>query len=395
MLFTDKYAPKSMDSMIGNEDARQKVKRWMLNWLNGQKRRPLLLWGPPGVGKTSSAYALKNEFDLEIVEMNASELRNRKRIERIIGGASLASTLFGKGKIILIDDVDVLAGRKDFGGAAAITAALKHSEHPVIVTATNAWDKKLSSIRAECELVEFKRVGKVSVRKHLKKIAAKENLPVTADFLETVIENSGGDLRSALNDLQAVYSSERERDVNIIRKVRNILKATSYGEVKKEMFGDVDYSIIKLWLDENIPYEYSEPKDLASAFDWMSRGDVFDGRIKRSRWILLKYSIDFETAGVALAKERPYRRFVKYSFPSYLRALSFTKAKRAMLKKIGLKIGRVTHTNARDSLDFLPLIREAARKNEEQTADLYRFTEDEIAFVSERPKRRARRSAKS
>ena len=123
--------------------------------------------------------------------------------------------------------------------------------------------------------------------------------------------------------------------------------------------------------------------------------DVFDGRIKRSRWILLKYSIDFETAGVALAKERPYRTFVKYSFPSYIRALSFSKAKRAMLKKIGRKIGRITHTSAKDSLDYLPLLKEAARKNEEQTADLYRFTEDEIAFISERPKRRTRRSAKS
>lgn len=395
MLLTDKYAPKSVDSMIGNDEKRQQIKRWMLNWLNGQKRRPLLLWGPPGVGKTSCAYALRNEFDLEIVEMNASELRNRKRIERIIGGASLASTLFGKGKIILIDDVDVLAGRKDFGGAAAITAALKHSEHPIIVTATNAWDKKLSSIRAECELVEFKRIGRVAVKNYLKKTARAEKIEVDDEFLDAIVENSGGDIRSALNDIQAFSSSKREREVNIIRKVRNILKATSYSDVKKEMFGGVDYNMVKLWLDENIPYEYSEPKDLASAYDWMSKGDVFDGRIKRSRWILLKYSIDFETAGVALAKEKPYRTFVKYTFPSYIRALSFSKAKRAMLKKIGRKIGRITHTNARDSLEYLPLLKEAARKNEEQTADLYRFTEDEIAFISERPKRRTRRSAKS
>lgn len=391
MLLTEKYAPDSIDGMIGNDEKLKQVKRWMLNWTGGNKRRPLLIWGPPGTGKTSSAYALKKEFDLEIVEMNASELRNKKRVVRILGGASLASTLFGKGKMILIDDVDVLAGRKDFGGASAIASILRNSEFPVIVTATNAWDKKLSSIRSECQLLELKRIGRTSIKKHLRKIAEKEGLNVGESFIDSLAGNSGGDVRSALNDLQAVSLFKRDRSEDIFRKVRKIFKAMDYGTVKKEMFGDVDYNIIKLWMDENIPNEYTSPEDLASAYDWLSRGDVFEGRIRFSNWILLKYSIDCETAGIALAKKRRYNRFVKYSFPSYLRAMSLSVTRRAMLKKIGRKIGRVTHTNSIVSREYIPVLRKMAESAPGEISDFYDFNEAEMSFILQKKavKRRA------
>ena len=104
-----KYAPKKLDDFIGNKEKIEYIKQWILHYLNGKNKKPLLIWGPPGTGKTSLAYAIKEEFELDLVEMNASELRNKKRVERVLGGASLANSLFGKGKIIIIDDADILA----------------------------------------------------------------------------------------------------------------------------------------------------------------------------------------------------------------------------------------------------------------------------------------------
>ena len=94
MLYTVKYAPKKLDELIGNPDRIEHVRQWMLQWISGKKRKPLLIWGPPGTGKTSIAYALKQEYDLDLIEMNASELRNKKRVARVLGQSTLAGSLF-------------------------------------------------------------------------------------------------------------------------------------------------------------------------------------------------------------------------------------------------------------------------------------------------------------
>ena len=235
-----------------------------------------------------------------------------QRVQKIIGGASLASSLFGNEKIILIDDVDIFIGRKDAGGLSSIVKIIKESNNPIILTANNMWNKKLVSLRAECEKIEFKKVNKLSILKLLKKIAKVEGLDVDEEKLKQIAANASGDVRSALNDLQARTISRRERDKDIFRVVRGIFKAKKYKEVKELLSGSIDYNIIKLWIDENIPYEYEKKEDMANAYNWLSKSDVVEGRIKRTNWKLFKYVVDLATAGVALAKERPYYKFVKY-----------------------------------------------------------------------------------
>ena len=388
MLLTIKYAPKSIDDMIGNDEQRERVKRWLLNWFAGERRRAFLVYGPPGVGKTSMAYALKQQYDLELIEMNASELRNKARVEHVVKSATLAGTLSGKKKIILIDDVDIFAGRKDRGGTSAIAAILRETNCPVILTATDAWNRKISAIRSECELVEMKKVNKFTIRKLLERIAKEEKM--SEKEIAGIAENAEGDVRSALNDLQARKSSLRDREKNIFMKMRAIFKATNYREARSTAYGDVDYNLLKLWIDENIPAEYEDAKDVANAYQWLSKSDVFEGRIRMNNWILLKYSIDLATAGVALSKSRLYPKFTKYAFPGYLREMSRTVQRRAILKKIGRKIGRKIHTNYKDALDVLPVLEAQMNGNEEEISGFYDFDESEVAFIT-----KARRSTKS
>lgn len=381
MLYTDKYAPKKIDDLIGNDDIRSRVRQWILNWLAGKRQRPLLLSGPPGIGKTAMAYAAAKEYELDLIEMNASELRNKKRIEKVLHGAMVAGSLFGRGKLVLIDDVDALQGRKDFGGAGAIVKVLKECACPIMLTATDAWDKKVSSIRSECEMLAMKKVSKPSIRKFLGRIAKEEE--ADESLVEQIAENSSGDVRSALNDLQAMNPGMRDRQKDIFNRIRTIFKARDFKEVKEATYGDIDYEMIKLWIDENIPNEYERIDDLAGAYNWLSRADIFEGRIRRSYWKYLKYAIDLSTVGVSLAKKEPYRKFTKYSFPHYLREMSRTIARRAMLKKIGLKIGARVHANRKESLGYLPLIQELSRKDTEGIAHYFDLEEDELAFIME------------
>jgi len=381
MLYTTKYAPKKLNEIIGNKDKIDQVKQWMLSWINNKKRKPLLIWGAPGVGKTSIAYALKNEFDADIIEMNASELRNKKRVQRVLGGSSLASTLFGNLRLVLIDDADILAGRKDSGGSNAITAFLKEAPCPIIVTATNIWDKKFGTIRNECEKIEMKRINKLSLRNLLKNIATKENLDLSDELVQKIADNSNGDVRAALNDLQSLIPSSRMHEEDIFRTIRNIFKASTYSDAKEAIKGDIDYELIKLWIDENIPNEYHDADDIAAAYDSLSMADIFDGRIRKTYWKLLKYSIDLSVAGVALAKKKSYNQFTKYNFPSYLRNMASTVSRRATLKSIGLKIGRKLHVNRKTAIEFLPFIKEAGKSHSEEIVNFYDFSSDELAFV--------------
>ena len=381
MLLTEKYAPRKMDDVLGNDEARIRIRQWILSWIAGKKQMPLLVCRPPGTGKTALAYAMKHEYDLDIIEMNASELRNKDRVEKIMHGSLLAGSLFGNGKIILIDDVDSLAGRKDSGGSLAINQMLKEPACPIYLTAGDPWDKKLSTIRNSCETVNMKKVGKVTVRKHLEKIAKKEGIEISEEKIAQITETSGGDVRAALNDLQANHIEVRDIEKDIFNRIRGLFKATTYEKAKEAMDGDIDYDLLKLWIDENIPYEYEKAEDVDRAYRMLARADVFDGRVKQSRWQLMRYSIAIATAGVALAKEKQYYKFTKYMFPGYLRSMGASKEKRAMLKELGKKIGEKTHCNKKEALEYLPLLKEAAKENQEKVVNFYNLDEKELAYI--------------
>ena len=316
MLFCEKYTPKKINEIIGNDGAKEKINKWILEWKREKKRKPILIYGPCGIGKTIFAYVLKEEFDLELVEMNASQFRNKKCVDNVIANAMLAGTLSGKKKIILIDDVDVLQ-KNDRGGAVEIAKLLKETEIPILLTAENPWNKKIASVRMQCELIQLRRITKSSIIKLLKKIAEKEGIEIDDEGIDDIAENANGDVRAALNDLQSMHSIDRDRTKDIFNLVREIFKGEDYQTVRKLVDRNTDPNIVKLWVDENIPYEYSKEEDIAKAYYYMSRADQFEGRIKFSRWTYLRYVIDFFTAGVALSKTEKNHHFVKIEKGAY------------------------------------------------------------------------------
>jgi len=380
MLLYLKYAPQKLDDMLGNDDARLRIRQWILNWLRGKKQRPILISGPVGTGKTSIAYVLQNEYNLELIQMGASDLRNKANIEKVFANALMAESLSGKKKLLLIDDVDALQ-KSDSGGSSAISQILRNGSGPIILTAVDVWDRKLSGIRNECEMVQFKRISKPSISKVLKKIASAEKIDASEELIASIADGANGDVRSAINDLQSLSTCSRDREKDIFDRVRMVFKAKDYAEAKKATQGDIDYDILKLWIDENIPLEYEDPKELSQAYNYLSRADVFQGRIRGSSWGYLKYTIELMSVGVSLSKTHQSFKFVKYQFPKYLREMSATSAKRAMLKEIGKKIGSKVHTNKRDALQYLPLIRYFSEQNMESVITHYDFTEDEMAFI--------------
>lgn len=377
-----KHAPKSLAEFAGNSEAVEEVKKWALLVESGKRQKPLLLYGPPGCGKTALAYALAHEMGWEILEFNASDTRNKDNVERIIGAASSSAGLFSKRKLILIDEVDGLQGTADRGGASAISSILSSASQPVILTANDAWDKKLYALRTSSRFIEMRRINKRTVRSVIARIAKEDNIHLNDDELDAIAENSDGDLRSAIIDLHGfIPNSMRDRDKLIFECIKGMFKAESYQDAIRSFDGTtVDYDLMKLWVENNVVNEYEKPAEIANAYNFISRADIFDGRIRnRQVWKLQKYSYALMLAGVALSKDAKYCKFVKYEFPTYLRSMSISAEKRGLRRGLCRKIAEKCHCHTRDASQYFILIELMAKR--EIPLSYFELTEDEMKFL--------------
>ena len=115
-----KYIPKTTKEIFGQEDVIKQLSNFIINFKR-EKKNSALIYGPSGTGKTCSVYAIANELGYEVIEVNASNFRNAEQINQKVGNAIKQQSLFARGKIILVDEIDGLSGHEDRGGIQAIT----------------------------------------------------------------------------------------------------------------------------------------------------------------------------------------------------------------------------------------------------------------------------------
>ena len=378
-LWTNKYRPTNFMQFLGNDEIVERIKEWAAKWERGKRQKPLLLYGPPGCGKTTLAYILAKEMDWEIVETNASDARSKKKLEENIGPAAGATTLSGGRRLVVVDEVDGIDTKSDRGAVSAMMVMISESTQPMILLANDPYGKKIKEFKAVAEFIEMKPVDKRSMAKFLKFVTSSEEMEADNLLIKDVVDKENGDVRSALIDLQNTASHDRDRGIDVFKGMAHLFKATDFKTAKKsadEM--DLDVDILFLWIDENIPREYETPEDIYRAFEALSRADIFEGRIfRRQNWKLRKFSMDLATAGVALAKKEKYVKFTNYQFPRILSRMKAIQMKRAMLKKICGKIASRTHVSSgfvRQNLFFIAPI---AIRNPQ----FFEFDDEELDFL--------------
>jgi replication factor C large subunit len=382
MHLYQKYAPNSLKEFAGNPSVVEEVRTWALLFENNKIQKPLLISGPPGVGKTALAIVLAKEMGWEILELNSSDTRNKNNIEKIIGGASGFSGLFSRFKLILIDEADNFQGNADRGGIVTITRIIEESKQPMILTANDVWDPKLATVRNSCKIIDMKRINKNTIKNVLEKIANEEEIIISDEDIIKISENCDGDLRSAIIDLQSKTTEDlRNRDKVIFECMKDLFNSKDFDSALNSFQNTtLDHDMIKLWVEQNICLEYSKPEELAYAYNYMSRADIFDGRImKRQEWKLLKYSNSIMLTGVGLARDGKNSKYVKHEFPSYLRSMSLTARKRATRKKVLKKISEKCHVSINDANLFIPLIQTMIKKT---NVGFFDFEEDEVSYIS-------------
>jgi replication factor C large subunit len=367
-MFTIKYRPKSLKDFVDQKEALAKFLEWYRNWKPGSKAA--LLYGKPGTGKTCLVEAFANDKNLELIQMNASDVRSKKQIEEVFGHASAVASFFKKGRIFLIDEVDGLSGKEDVGGIQAIIEIIKKSKHPVVLTANDPYDPKLRVLREYCELIPFGDIHVWDIEKKLKEICDKEGIEYDKEVLNQLAKRSEGDLRAAINDLETIARGKkkitlkdlevlgyRERERDMFEALKILFKTTSFTGARLSIANvDLETEIIMWWIEENIPNEYEKPEEIARAYEALAKADLFRARImSRNYWKLMRYMNDLMTAGVSLAKDEMYRKFTKYQFPSKLRYLSSSKEEREQEKERLKKLSKLLNCSTKKiRTEFLP-----------------------------------------
>ena len=141
---------------------------------------------------------MANDLDMELVEFNSSDKRNKDSIETLVWRAASQQTLDGRPRLILLDEVDGLSGTSDRGGVGAILKVIKDAVHPIVMTANDPNSPRLKDLMKVCQVLNFEIIESNDIEKILKHILSENNVDVSEEALNEIVEGSGGDLRAAI-----------------------------------------------------------------------------------------------------------------------------------------------------------------------------------------------------
>ncbi len=403
--WTVKHKPETLADVVGNREAIDSLLAWVKSWDKGvPKQKCAFLHGPPGVGKTTVVEALARDLNVELIERNASDYRTEEKIRQFAGLASQYSSYSGKRRIILLDELDGVHGTADRGAIPTTIQIIKDTRHPIVLIANDFWNKKFVAFRDKKRyfLVEFKKPSSREVLQHLKRICVKEQVVADEDALKFIAQRSEGDVRSAVNDLQALaqgkkslkfnqvsWLAHRDRKDPIFSVLRLILYGKSCNASKQAVdLADVDLDMLFEWIYENTPYHFNVPSELADAMMALAKADLYRGRIRKTQnWKLTRYVIDFMTAGVAMARNKSKPSgWIPFRFPTRIRAMSASRLERTKKSAIGNKIKSQMHISTAEAqknvLPYLKVIFENDPKMAAGLADWFKFNEEEVNYVA-------------
>ena len=393
--WTEKYRPKSLKEVLGNGKAVSDLEAWARSWEGGvPEKRAVVLYGPAGVGKTSAALALAEELGWDQIEMNASDSRTAAAIQKVAGAASRMMTFSGKKRLVILDEADNLYGSADRGGSAAMLRLVRETDQPVILIANDYYG--LTKPLREATLgIQFRSIRKSTVISALRDICRAEKAGCTPEMIEEIADNVNGDLRSAVNDLQAalegaldvgeVATGVRDSKASIFDGVAKILRGSSPSEAVKIAWTlDESPEDLVHWVDENLPQVYNAG-DLARGYDRLSRADVFLGRVRRRQnYGLWRYASFMMTGGVQSARTEKKGGYIPFRPSSYWRRMGQTKGARQVRDSAAKKIGGHCHISSRMARSEMMGLFALLLKDPEtgpKVAALLDFSVEEIALL--------------
>ncbi|MEE8181312.1 MAG: AAA family ATPase [Nitrosopumilaceae archaeon] len=293
-MWSEKHRPQNISDMIGNEEARTAFVEWFTKWKKGTK--PILLVGPPGIGKTTISNLAGKQFGYDMISLNASDVRTKSRITQVLTPVLGNITVLGR-PMIFVDEVDGIHGRADFGGAEALIKILKEPTIPIVLGANSDTSDKMKSIKKVVKTIYFRPLPPRLLRLCLENILKREGAKLSPGSLIKIIDESRGDIRSMINSAQAHvtgFNPPTERSfetLDVEAGVNAFFKANSIDEARSVIYSmsinprekiNAFYSTI---ITSNLSKEES-----GKMLEVLSEADMLYGKImKTQEWRLLRY----------------------------------------------------------------------------------------------------------
>ncbi|GAB3328273.1 replication factor C large subunit [Haloplanus salinarum] len=397
--WTEKYRPSTLSAVRGNDKARDALAEWAEAW--DDHREAVVVHGSPGVGKTSAAHALASDMGWETVELNASDQRTADVIERFAGRASKNTTLVGATggdgggrQLVILDEADNIHGNYDRGGASALTRVVKDADQPIVLIANDYYDMS-RGLRNACREIEFRDVSARSIVPVLRDICRREGIEFEADALDRIAEVNDGDLRSAVNDLQAaaedgrrltvddVATGDRDRGLDVFPFLDAVLKEESAEEAIQSAYRvDETPDDLTKWVTENAPKVY-EGAELARAYDALADADRWLGRVRASQeYGYWRYATDALAGGVAAARDGSKGGWTRFSRPQFWPSSDSTADE--VVRTVAERGGFSMATARREVLPFLAAMTHHCKPRDLTVAmaAYYDFDAEAVSFVT-------------
>jgi len=278
-IWVDKFRPKTFNDIIGQDFFVKRIK----SFIESKSLPHLLFAGAPGTGKTSTALVVARELygangtKGNFLELNASDDRGidviRNQIKEFAKLKSLADIPY---KIICLDEADSLT--KEAQQALRRTME-RYSNSCRFVLACNEISKLIDPIQSRCVIFKFKPLDENALRDLSKKIAKEEELKISKEVEDLLVEISKGDTRKLLNTMQATSSISKEFTVDLVNEI----------------------------------LDYVNPQEVQKMLDYAQKGDFL-----KSRDLMVKLRIQRGLTGVEILKEI-YKQVINMDLDSKLK----------------------------------------------------------------------------
>lgn len=206
MMWIEKYRPKTIDEIIGQDETKTRLK----GFVEAKSLPHLLFAGPPGTGKTSTVITLATEIFGEgnisgnLLELNASDDRGIDIIRNEVKDFAKTLPIDAPFKIISLDEADALTSAAQHALRRTMEKYVSSSR---FVLLCNYPGKIIEPIQSRCAFFRFQRLGDDVIKEQMEYISKQENVDYTSKGLDMLVKVSNGDLRKAINVLQATAAT--------------------------------------------------------------------------------------------------------------------------------------------------------------------------------------------
>ncbi|KAI0831809.1 P-loop containing nucleoside triphosphate hydrolase protein [Trametes gibbosa] len=204
--WVEKYRPVTLDDVVSHHDITSTIEKFI-----EKNRLPhLLFYGPPGTGKTSTILAVARriygpDYRKQIQELNASDDRGIDVVRDKIKNFAETRTLFAKGyKLVILDEADMMTTAAQSALRRMIEQYTKNVRFCIICNYVN---KIIPAIQSRCTRFRFSPLPSIEVEKRLNSVIEAEGVKLTEDGKKALLKLSKGDMRRALNVLQACHAA--------------------------------------------------------------------------------------------------------------------------------------------------------------------------------------------